>query len=71
MTLTLLRVILHSEGGESVTIQEYATAHGLHPNTVRKRILLGDIPAKLVVVNGRTRYEIIEKEDDDVRLPEV
>lgn len=54
-----------------MTIQEYATAHGLHPNTVRKRILLGEIPAKLVVVNGRTRYEIIEKEDDDVRLPEV
>ena len=54
-----------------MTIQEYAAAHGLHPNTVRKRILLGELPAKLIVVNGRARYEIIEKEDDDVRLPEV
>lgn len=48
-----------------MTIQEYANANGLHPNTVRKRILLGEIPAKLVVVNGRTRYEIIEKEEDE------
>lgn len=55
-----------------MTIQEYATTHGLHPNTVRKRILLGELPAKLTVVNGRARYEIIEKEEeDDVRLPEV
>jgi excisionase family DNA binding protein len=51
-----LRVM--SEYGEWVTVGEAAGILGVHPETIRRMIRRNDLPAEMVIVDGRAQWRM-------------
>jgi excisionase family DNA binding protein len=66
-----LRIVDKPEYGEWVTVTEAGEIMGVHRETVRLMIKRGDLPAEMIIVNGRAQWRIkyVDAINADVNPP--